>query len=40
MTELHQEQHELTGFRRRLLVMAALVLLGFVAMHTWKLRLP
>ena len=37
MTELHQAQHELSGFRRRLLAMAALVLLGF-AVLAWRLH--
>ena len=37
MTELHQGQRDLTGFRRRLLVMAALVLLAF-ALLAWRLH--
>ena len=37
MTELHQTQHELKRFRRRLLVMAALVLLAF-ALLAWRLH--
>lgn len=37
MTELHQGQRDLTGFRRRLLVMAVLVLLAF-ALLAWRLH--